>query len=293
MHRRQPRRGRPGGRGRGRGRFGCAQRRILAQRLLDEVVVRRQHRRRPATRRGGALLAEDQAPHHVGMHAELLRDRADRPVLAVVQSQRLRLDLAGRGHERPPGSRRACVDRVALVARPAQPAEAHEAGAATTNRARNLSVRRAQLVDEDILACIDFSSAAIGTDDRLARRGGGHTRAEDNFWGTLIPYAAAMGTQAVALVGEHQGVAPVPSLRGGDHGAPTGPLAALAAVRLSAIAATAHVEHHAAVPATRLAEGLHRGAAPSETCPSTRTRRRCEPLRRRSPSRVSGRGSEC
>ena len=49
--------------------------------------------------------AADHAPHHVVVHAELRGDRADLPVLGVVQARDLRLDLPRDGHGRPPCSR--------------------------------------------------------------------------------------------------------------------------------------------------------------------------------------------
>jgi hypothetical protein len=103
-------------------------------------------------RRGDALLAED-AADHVGVERELPCNRADRPVLAVVQSQHIGVDLA-RVHGRPPVLRHPCADRVPTALRRAPRPDAHEARTPPARRAGNCSARRTQLVDENFVACI-------------------------------------------------------------------------------------------------------------------------------------------
>jgi len=78
-----------------------AKSRILGQ-LLDDEVVKRLDDARPPWRLGAGLTEAQDALDHVGVEPELRRNRADRPVLGVVQPHDLGvLRRRRRGHRAP------------------------------------------------------------------------------------------------------------------------------------------------------------------------------------------------
>jgi hypothetical protein len=125
---------------------GGPQRRVLLQRLADELLERLDQRR-PAHRVATGLLEAERALDDVGVDAELRRDRADRPVLAVVQPHDIDIRLLGHRHRPPPRLRVATSNLPARCTPPAQRTNSHEQRPPTAERTAHLGARQPHRAD--------------------------------------------------------------------------------------------------------------------------------------------------